>query len=90
MKKNIKKEILKSIKATKVGENPKTNSIENPHDIVKIRKSLQLSQQGFSTLLGISQRTLQHWEQGRRNPTTSTRILLRIAQQHPEIFLKYC
>ena len=90
MKKNIKKEILKRLQATKVGESPKTNPIENPHDIVQIRKSLQLSQQGFSTLLGISQRTLQHWEQGSRNPTTPTRILLRIAQQHPEIFLKYC
>ena len=90
MKKNIKKEILKCVQTNKVDESPKTNPIESPHDIVKIRKSLKLSQQGFSTLLGISQRTLQHWEQGRRNPTTSTRVLLRIAQQHPEIFLKYC
>jgi putative transcriptional regulator len=37
-------------------------------------------------LLGVSMRTLQDWEQGRRNPQGPAIALLRIAEQHPEVF----
>lgn len=48
----------------------------------------ELSQTAFAGLMGVSLRTLQDWEQGRRQPAGSARMLLRIAQQHPEIFLE--
>ena len=54
----------------------------------EIRTQLQLSQTAFAGLMGVSLRTLQDWEQGRRQPAGSARMLLRIAQQHPEVFLE--
>ncbi|MBU6401644.1 MAG: helix-turn-helix domain-containing protein [Verrucomicrobia bacterium] len=37
-----------------------------------------LSQSRFARLLGISMRTLHHWEQGTRTPTGAARVLLRL------------
>jgi putative transcriptional regulator len=51
------------------------------------RRKLGLSQDGFARLLGISVRTLQHWEQGRRKPVGAARVLLRIAARHPDVVL---
>jgi putative transcriptional regulator len=49
------------------------------------RASVGLSQQEFAQLLGVSARTLQDWEQGRREPTGAARTLLRVAVSHPEV-----
>jgi putative transcriptional regulator len=43
-----------------------------------------LSQTAFAELLGVSVRTLQEWEQGRRQPSGAAKTLLRIAMQSPE------
>ena len=51
-----------------------------------IRAKLKLSQSAFAGLLGVSLRTLQDWEQGRRSPQGPAVALLRIAEQHPEVF----
>ena len=51
------------------------------------RAKTGLSQQDFSNLLGVSMRTLQDWEQGRREPTGAAKTLLRVATTHPEILL---
>jgi putative transcriptional regulator len=53
-----------------------------------IRKRLNLSQDDFAELLGISVRTLQNWEQGRRSPTGPAVKLLKIADRYPNILLK--
>ncbi|MSU61589.1 MAG: helix-turn-helix domain-containing protein [Pedosphaera sp.] len=42
----------------------------------------------FARLLGISEDTLQNWEQGRRNPTGPAKVLLKIAAKHPKIVLE--
>ncbi|HUX78686.1 MAG TPA: helix-turn-helix domain-containing protein [Alphaproteobacteria bacterium] len=60
--------------------------IERPN-VVAIRKELHLSQSTFATYMGISLRTLQEWEQGRRKPSGPATVLLRIAQKHPEAFV---
>jgi putative transcriptional regulator len=39
----------------------------------------------FATLLGVSARTLQDWEQGRRSPTGAAKPLLKVAVTHPEV-----
>ena len=57
--------------------------VETP-DVKHIRERYQLSQSEFATLLGISVRTLQNWEQGRRTPRGAARILLQVADKHPE------
>jgi putative transcriptional regulator len=53
-----------------------------------IRDAMGLSQSEFALLLGISVRTLQEWEQGRREPTGPAVKLLRIAAAHPDVLLE--
>jgi putative transcriptional regulator len=55
--------------------------------IAATRHKLGLSQSGFARLLGISVRTLHHWEQGTRTPTGAARVLLRVAALHPQAVL---
>jgi putative transcriptional regulator len=64
-------------------EPARTFTIEAP-DVKQIREQYQLSQSEFAALLGISVKTLQNWEQGRRTPHGSARILLQVAAKHPE------
>ena len=59
---------------------------EDP-DVGRIRAEYGLSQAKFAALLGISVRTLQNWEQGRRNPQGAARVLLRVAAKHPRAVL---
>jgi len=56
--------------------------------IAAARLKLGLSQSRFARLLGISVRTLHHWEQGSRTPSGAARVLLRVAVQHPEAVLE--
>lgn len=48
------------------------------------RKALGLSQAEFAKLLGVSARTLQDWEQGRKQPSGAASTLLKVAAKHPE------
>jgi putative transcriptional regulator len=52
---------------------------------VAARASTGLSQAEFAKLLGVSKRTLQEWEQGRKQPTGAAKPLLKIALKHPNI-----
>jgi putative transcriptional regulator len=56
-------------------------------DVKAVRKTYRLSQSKFAALMGISPATLRNWEQGRRKPEGSARILLRIVARHPEAVL---
>lgn len=53
--------------------------------IVAARAGTGLSQSSFAELLGVSVRTLQDWEAGRREPSGAAQTLLRIAIQHPRV-----
>lgn len=44
-----------------------------------------LSQAAFASLMGVSVRTLQDWEQGRREPSGAARTLIKVAERHPEV-----
>ena len=57
--------------------------IETP-DVKQIRERYKLSQTEFAALLGISVKTLRNWEQGRRTPHGAARVLLQVADKHPE------
>lgn len=65
----------------------RTTKLSEPSSAKKIREKLQLSQTEFANLMGVSVRTLQDWEQGRRIPKGPAKSLLRIAEQNPNAFL---
>ena len=60
----------------------------NDVDIKAIRERFSISQLAFATLIGVSTRTLQNWEQGRRHPMGPARALLKIAAKHPKLVMK--
>jgi len=64
----------------------RTFLVDEP-DVAAIREEYGLSQTKFAALLGISVRTLQNWEQGRRHPQGPAKVLLRVASKHPEAVL---
>ena len=64
-------------------EAPRMFEVETP-DVKQIRERYQLSQTEFAALLGINVKTLQNWEQGRRTPRGAARVLLQVADKHPE------
>ena len=53
--------------------------------IVRARLKSGLTQAQFAILLGVSKRTLEPWEQGRRQPSGAAKTLIRLAELHPEI-----
>ena len=57
--------------------------VESP--VARVRIKARLSQARFAALLGVSPRTLQDWEQGRREPTGAAKTLLRVAERHPAV-----
>lgn len=71
---------MKSNQAARVTEVPLTAAAE-------ARQRVGLSQKEFASLLGVSVRTLQDWEQGRREPSGAARTLLRIASKNPKAIL---
>ena len=57
-------------------------------EVVPTRARTRLSQGQFAAALSISARTLQHWEQGRRQPSGAAAALLKIIARHPELLLE--
>ncbi|AOU97065.1 transcriptional regulator [Acidihalobacter yilgarnensis] len=53
-------------------------------DVKAIRERTGLSQGRFALLMGVSVRTLQNWEQGRRQPQGPAESLLRIVKNDPQ------
>jgi putative transcriptional regulator len=53
--------------------------------VLRARLKSGLTQARFAALLGVSARTLEQWEQGRREPSGAAKTLIRVAELHPEI-----
>jgi len=89
---DIGQELLDGIgesKAFKAGKTTlRTRELSEPSSPREIRKRLGLSQATFAARMGVSTRTVQDWEQGRREPSGSAKVLLRIAERFPEVFLQ--
>ena len=66
--------------------NPETYRVHLPADldVQKIRKRLGLSQDAFAMRFGIPVGTIRDWEQQRRTPEVSARILLKIIDKDPD------
>jgi putative transcriptional regulator len=91
-KRDIGMEILEGIrevKAYKAGKKTlRTHTLKEPAPVRVIRTKLKLSQSAFAGLMGVSVRTIQDWEQGRRKPSGPAIALLRIAEQKPDVFMR--
>jgi putative transcriptional regulator len=80
---------IREIKAHKAGRiDLRTRELKEPSSPQDIRRKLNLSQSAFARLMGVSLRTVQDWEQGRRQPSGPAKSLLRIAEQRPEVFME--
>jgi len=79
-KRNIGLEILDGIREIKRGAHGRVTKIP---PVADVRERTGLSQSEFARLLGVSVRTLQEWEQGRRAPSGAARTLILIAAKNP-------
>ena len=84
-KRNVGREILEGLRELKRGE---VGRVANHPSVAVIRERTGLSQAKFAALLGVSVRTLQEWEQGRRAPSGAARTLLMVAAKNPKALLE--
>ena len=81
-KRDLASELLQSVREMKAGKGEIVLSLA-----VEARRGTGLSQSQFAALLGVSVRTLQGWEQGRKQPSGAARTLLTIARTNPKALL---
>jgi putative transcriptional regulator len=81
---NIWQEVLDGVRETKDGR-AKRIAVEPRSAIVRTRLKSGATQAQFAALLGVSKRTLEQWEQGRREPSGAAKTLIRLAELHPEL-----
>lgn len=86
-KRDVWQEVLDGVREIKAGRGKRTIVQARSH-VAAIRLKSGLSQTEFAAALGVSKRTLEQWEQGRRQPSGAAQRLLRIADLHPEVFLE--
>ena len=80
---------LKEAKAIAQGEAQASRRVElTPPDVKAVREQIGLSQSEFARLMRVSVKTLQNWEQRRRNPTGPAAALLKIVSSAPEVAMK--
>lgn len=77
---DLEAELLESVRQMTAG---KVRVVMSP--IISARKKIGLTQAEFAKLLGVSVRTLQEWEQGRRQPSGAAKTLIAIAERHPDV-----
>jgi putative transcriptional regulator len=81
-KRDLAADLLQSVREMKAGH---VRVVSSP--VVDARNKTGLSQSQFAALLGVSVRTLQGWEQGRKQPSGAARTLLAIASTNPKAVL---
>lgn len=84
-KRNVGLEILQGLREIKRGDYGRVTTVPS---VTSIREKTSLSQARFAQLLGVSVRTLQDWEQGRRAPSGAAKTLLMIAEKNPRALLE--
>lgn len=81
-KRDFAADLLESVRQMKADM---THVVASP--AIEARERTGLSQSEFAALLGVSVRTLQGWEQGRKQPSGAARTLLAIARTNPMALL---
>ena len=83
-KRDIWQEVLDGIDEIQAGGG-KRYVVAPKTEVAKTRIKTGLSQGQFAALMGVSKRTLEQWEQGRREPSGAAKTLIRIAALRPEV-----
>ena len=84
MKRDVWQETLDAVRDIKAGKVGRVEKVEiSP--VIEARQKVGLSQSRFAELLGVSVRTLQDWEQGRRKPSRAAVSLIQIAKKRPDV-----
>jgi putative transcriptional regulator len=81
-KRDLGAELLDAVRQVKAGRIGRVNIVESSIAL-EARQRLGLSQSQFAEVLGVSTRTLQDWEQQRRQPSGAARTLLKVAALNP-------
>ena len=76
---DLEAELVESVRQMKRGEGTVVHS-----PVIAARQKSKLSQTQFALLMGVSVRTLQGWEQGRKQPSGAARTLITLAQRNPK------
>lgn len=84
---DVWREALDGVREIKSGGG-KRSVVEPRSPIVRARLKTGLTQEKFAALLGVSRRTLEQWEQGRRKPSQAAKTLIKVAELHPEVLRK--
>lgn len=84
---NVGREVVDGIGDIKAGRVGRRYTVGS-YPIVRAREKSGLSQSQFAALLGVSVRTLQEWEQGRREPSAAARTLIKVVELDPRILKK--
>jgi len=84
---DIGQEVLQGIRDIKAGRVGRRYTAAS-WPIVRAREKSGLSQAKFAALLGVSVRTLQDWEQGRREPNAAAKTLIKVAELSPALLRK--
>ena len=79
-------DLLQSVREMKAGTFARSTQ-ERATEALQARAKMDLPPSQFAKLLGVSVRTLQEWEQGRKKPTGAAQTLLRVAVQTPQALL---
>lgn len=85
---NIGEELIQAAKEIKAHQEGKSHPKVVSNDIITARNNLKLSQSQFAALLGVSKRTLEQWEQERRDPSQAAQRLIQIAIQRPDVLIE--
>ncbi len=80
-------ELLDSVREMMADKRSREHTVNIP-DTAAARQKTGLSQAQFATLLGVSKRTLQDWEQGRREPSGAAKSLIELAMQRPDVLVE--
>ena len=83
-KRNLGDELLQSVKEMRAEKVGHAHKVDIP-EIIEARNKVGLTQVQFAELLGVSKRTLQEWEQGRKKPSGAASSLLKIAIERPDV-----
>lgn len=75
-------ELMQAVREMKAGQ---ATVVASP--VAEARQRTGLSQSQFAALMGVSVRTLQGWEQGRKQPSGAARTLITIASTNPQAVL---
>ena len=88
VERSIGEEMIQAAKESKAHKDGNLHPKIVRNEIIAARNNLKLSQSQFAELLGVSKRTLEQWEQERREPSQAAQRLIQIAIRRPDVLIE--